>query len=60
MKKKIVWFTGLSGAGKTTLANALILELKKKYNVKKKILFLLMEINLEKKRRRKIYFLEKI
>ena len=36
MKKRIIWFTGLSGAGKTTLAKALILELKKKYNIKKK------------------------
>jgi adenylylsulfate kinase-like enzyme len=30
MKSKILWFTGLSGAGKTTLANIIFKKLKKK------------------------------
>jgi len=34
MKSKILWFTGLSGAGKTTLALALYNILKKKYKIK--------------------------
>jgi adenylylsulfate kinase-like enzyme len=33
---KIIWFTGLSGVGKTTLSNYLIIELKKKkFKIKK-------------------------
>jgi adenylylsulfate kinase len=36
MKSKILWFTGLSGAGKTTLANIIFKKLKKKkFRVKK-------------------------
>jgi adenylylsulfate kinase-like enzyme len=36
MKNKILWFTGLSGAGKTTLANIISKKLKKKkFKVKK-------------------------
>lgn len=36
MKSKIIWFTGLSGAGKTTLANIISKKLKKKkFKVKK-------------------------
>ena len=56
--KKIIWFTGLSGAGKTTLANNLISVLKNKYKINKKILFLLMETNLKNKK--KIYLQKKI
>tara|TARA_B110000238_G_scaffold139467_1_gene150449 strand:+ start:120 stop:662 length:543 start_codon:yes stop_codon:yes gene_type:complete len=32
---KIIWFTGISGVGKTTLSNALFNKLKKKYRIKK-------------------------
>lgn len=36
MKSKIVWFTGLSGAGKTTLSNYISKKLKKKkYQIKR-------------------------
>ena len=36
MKSKILWFTGLSGVGKTTLANLIAKKLKKKmFKVKK-------------------------
>ena len=36
MKCKIIWFTGLSGAGKTTLSKILFKTLKsKKYKVKR-------------------------
>ena len=45
MKGKILWFTGLSGAGKTTLANLVTKKLKKKILKLKK----LMVIYLEKK-----------
>jgi adenylylsulfate kinase-like enzyme len=45
MKNKILWFTGLSGAGKTTLANIISKKLKKKSSKLKK----LMVIYLEKK-----------
>ena len=37
MKNKILWFTGLSGAGKTTLANIISKKLKKKKLKVKKI-----------------------
>lgn len=37
MKRKIIWFTGLSGAGKTTLSNKVAKILKKKKFVIKKI-----------------------
>ena len=60
MKKKIIWFTGLSGAGKTTLAKALILELKKKYNIKKKYIISIDGDKFRKKKKKKIYFQEKI
>ena len=59
MKKKIVWFTGLSGAGKTTLANALILELKKKYNVKKKNINYFVGVKFIKKKKKKNIFSRK-
>ena len=51
---KIIWFTGLSGAGKTTLSNILYKKLNYKYKVKK-----LMEIFLEKKIILKKYFQKK-
>ena len=49
----------LSGAGKTTLANALILELKKKYNVKKKNIIYIDGDKFRKKKKKKNIFSRK-
>ena len=59
MKKRIIWFTGLSGAGKTTLAKALIVELKKKYNIKKKYIIAIDGDKFRKKRKKKNIFSKK-
>ena len=58
--KKIIWFTGLSGAGKTTLANNLISVLKNKYKINKKNIISLDGDKFRKKNKKKIYLQKKI
>ncbi len=57
--KKIIWFTGLSGAGKTTLANNLISVLKNKYKIKKKNIISLDGDKFRKKNKKKNLFTKK-
>ena len=57
--KKIIWFTGLSGAGKTTLANNLISVLKNKYKINKKNIISLDGDKFRKKNKKKNLFTKK-
>ena len=57
--KKIIWFTGLSGAGKTTLANNLISVLKNKYKINKKNIISLDGDKFRKKNKKKFIYKKK-